>query len=227
MLTPRKTDRPRYRLKDDGYATIKRIYQGKERRGYVTRNADGMYTGRIGTIEVQAQSEADAFRYVVAEVEGLDVSEIRHDVLHQKKVQADTEAILDWLKDNATKHSGRLSFTNTDLARAIGKPKPDRPLGNLVSRLDFACYLTGLPSLGCAADKTFNGAWQRQEGYNTSWDFPAELMQRRAKAHHWSITDLDRIRHETQRLTSGIAHLAWKEEFAKREARIRTWAETC
>jgi hypothetical protein len=98
MLTQRKNDRPRYRLQDAGYATLKRIHQGKERRGHVTRNSDGVYTARIGTVEVQAPSEADAFRHVVAKVEGLDVSEIRHDVLHQKKVQADTEIILDWLK---------------------------------------------------------------------------------------------------------------------------------
>jgi hypothetical protein len=225
MLTPRKTDTPRYRLKDDGYPTFKWIYEGKERRGRVIHNADGTYTGRIGTIEVQAQSEADAFQHVYAKVTGLDVSEIRHGVLHQKKVQADTEAILDWLKDNATKHGGRLSFTNNDLARAIGKPKPDRPLGNLISRLDFACYLTALPSLGCAADKTFNGAWGERP--NRSWCFPIEQMQRRAKAHCWSSADLDRIRHETQRLTGGRAHLVWNEEIAKREARIRTWAETC
>jgi hypothetical protein len=225
MLTQKKTGRPRYRLQDAGYATLKWIYQGKERRGHVTRNGEDAYTGRIGTVEVQAQSEADAFQHVVAKVEGLDVSEIRHDVLHQKKVQADTEAILDWLKDNATKHGGRLSFTNADLARAIGKPKPDRPLGNLISRLDLACYLTGLPSLGCAADKTFNGAWGERP--NRRWRFPVEQMQRRAKTHCWSSADLDRIRHETQRLIGGRAHLVWKEELVKHEARIKTWAETC
>src|SRR6516165_3447032 len=81
-------------------------------------------------------------------------------------------------------------------------------------------------SLGCAADKTFAGAWQRQEKYNRSWDFPVEQMQRRAKTHHWSSADLDRIRHETQRLMGGSAPLVWREEFAKREARIRAWAET-
>jgi hypothetical protein len=210
-------------LKDAGYPTFKWIVSGRERSGRVIRNADGTFTGRIGTVEGHGQSEADAFRQVVAEVEGLDVSEISHDVLHQKKVQADTEAIIAWLKDNATTHCGRLSFANTDLAHAIGKRKPDQALGNLVSRLDFACYLAGLPSLGCAADKTFGGAWQRQD--NRGWDFPVEQMQRRDKTHHWSNADLDRIRHETRRLTSGSAPLVWREEFAKREARIRAWAE--
>jgi hypothetical protein len=225
MLTQRKNDRPRYRLQDAGYATLKRIHQGKERRGHVTRNSDGVYTARIGTVEVQAPSEADAFRHVVAKVEGLDVSEIRHDVLHQKKVQADTEIILDWLKTNAAKHGGRLAFSNNDLAHAIGKRKPDRALGNVVSRLDFGCYLTGLPALGCAAEETFRGAWQQRQ--NRSWDFPVELMQRRAKTHRWSAADLDRVRHETQRMIGGRAHLVWNEEIAKHEAGIRTWAETC
>ena len=177
----------------------------REQCGRVIGNADGTFTGRIGTVEAHGQSETDAFHQVWAAVEGLDVSEIRHDVLHQKKVQADTEAIIAWLKDNATAHDGRLSFTNTDLAHAIGKRKPDQALGNLVSRLDFACYLAGLPSLGCAADKTFAGAWQAQENYNRSWDFPVEQMRRRAKTHHWSGADLGRIRHETQRLIGGRA----------------------
>jgi hypothetical protein len=215
----------RFRLRDDGYPTFKWIYQGSERRGRVTKNADGTFTGRIGTVEANGQSENDAFLQVWAEVEGLDVSKIRHDVLHPKKVQADTEAIIDWLKANATTHRGRLSFTNTDLARAIGKQKPDQALGNLVSRLDFACYLTGLPSLGCAADQTFPGAWHRRENSKESWDYPLEQMRRRAKTHHWSGADLDRIRHETQRLTGGSARLLWGEEFAKREARIKEWAE--
>jgi hypothetical protein len=213
-------------LKDDGYPTFKWIVSGRERRGRVIGNADGTFTGRIGTVEAHGPSEVDAFRQVVAKVEGLDVSEIRHDVLHQKKVQADTEAIIAWLKDNAMTHGGRLSFTNTDLAHAVGKRKPDQALGNLVSRLDFACYLTGLPSLGCAAEGTFARAWQRKENSNRNWDFPVKQMRRRANIHHWSSADLDRIRHETQRLTGGSAHLVWGEEMAKREAQIRAWSET-
>jgi hypothetical protein len=51
----------KYRLKDEGYGTFKRIVQGKERRGLVSRNADGTFTGRIGSVEVQGQSENDAF----------------------------------------------------------------------------------------------------------------------------------------------------------------------
>jgi hypothetical protein len=212
-------------LKDDGYPTFKYIYQGNKKCGRVSKNADGTFTGRIGTVEAHGGSETDAFRRVWAEVEGLDVSEIRHDVLHQRKVQADTEAIIAWLKDNATEQSGRLSFTNTDLARVLGKQRPDQALGNLVSRLDFACYLTGLPSLGCAADKTFGRAWQRRDNSKLSWDFPLEQMRGRAKAHHWSGADLDRIRHETQRLTGGSARHLWDEEVAKRDVQIKAWAE--
>jgi hypothetical protein len=225
-LKPGETDVTRYRLKDDGYPTFKWIYQGNQRRGHVTRNADGTFTGRIGTVLAHGQSEDDAFHQVWAEVDGLDVSELRREVLHPKKVQTDTEAVIDWLSRNAAEHGGRLSFTNISLANAIGKRKPDQALGNLVSRLDFACYLTGLPTLGCAADETFKGAWQRQENYNRSWDFPVGQMRRRAKTHHWTDADFDRIRYETQRLTSGSAPLAWREEFAKREARIKAWAET-
>jgi hypothetical protein len=204
--------------------TFKWIVSGRERCGRVIRNADGTFTGQIGTVEAHGQSEADAFRQVVAAVTGLDVSEISHDVLHQKKVQADTEAIIDWLKDNAARHDGRLTFTNTDLARAIGKRKPDQALGNLMSRLDFACYLCGLPSLGCAAAETFAGAWQDvMVGVGTSRSNRcARAPGRIIGAAQISIASGT----ETQRLQSGRAPLAWGEELAKHEARIRTWAET-
>jgi hypothetical protein len=210
-------------LKDDGYPTFKWIVTGRERRGRVIRNADGTFTGRIGTVEAHGQSEDDVLQQVVAEVEGLSISEIRYNILHQKKVQADTEAIIDWLKDNAVKHDGHLVFTNIDLAHAIGKQKPDRPLGQLVSRLDFACCLAGLPSLGCAAAQTFADAWKPNRRHNIVW--PVERMRRRAHAHRWSAADLDRIRYETQRLASGSGRLLWDEGFAKHKARIEAWAE--
>lgn len=135
----------RYRLKDDGYPTFKKIYLGREQVGRVVQNADGSFTGRIGKIEVQAQTDIDALQQVVAEVEGLDISEISHDVLHMKKVQEQTQVILAWLKGNSEANGGKLQFTNTDLAFAIGRKKPDQALGNLVSRLDLACYHAGLP----------------------------------------------------------------------------------
>jgi hypothetical protein len=213
-----------YRLRDDGYATLKKICYGKTIVGHVFKDADG-FRAVIGKSEAHSPTEAEAFQQVLAQHLGQDISSIvkkSDDFLRMKKVQAHTQIILTWLKDNCTE--GRLSFTNTDLAKALGKKKPDRPLGNLISRLDFACYAAGLPPLGCAAEETFKEAWQPREGYDRSWNFPVGKMQRAAKTHRWSSVDFERILHETQRLTTGMGHLAWKDEFAKHEARIKEWA---
>lgn len=214
----------RYRLKDDGYPTFKWIYLGNERVGRVVKNADDTFKANIGKVEAQGQSEADAFQLVVADVLGMDISEISHDVLHMKKVQEQTQVILAWLADNAETNEGKLSFTNADLAKAVGKRKPDRFSGQMMSRLDYACYLAGLPPLGCAADKPFSQAWKAREGYNLSWDFPVDKMCQAAKAHRWTRADFDRIRHESQSLTAGMGHVVWKDGFAKHEARIKEWA---
>jgi hypothetical protein len=213
-----------YRLKDDGYATLKKICYGKTVVGHVFKDATG-FRAVIGKSEAHSPTETEAFQQVLAQHLGQEVSSIvenSNDFLRMKKIQAHTQIILSWLKDNC--RDGKLSFTNTDLAKALGKKKPDRPLGNLISRLDFACYAARLPPLGCAAKETFKDAWQQREGYNRGWDFPVEQMQRAAKAHRWSAGDFERILHETQRLTTGMGHLAWKDEFAKHEARIKEWA---
>jgi hypothetical protein len=212
-----------YRLLDDGYATIKKICYGRNVVGHVYKTDTG-YRAVIGKIEVRSPTEAGAFQEVVAAHTGQHISEIRRnsdDFLRMKKVQAHTEIILDFLKDNSAANGGKLSFTNNDIAIALGKKRPDRALGNLISRLDFACYVAGLPPLGCAADATFKDAWQGQGIID--WDFPLETMCRRAKSHRWSNSDFERILYETQRLTSGLAHVAWKEEFAKHEAKIKKW----
>ena len=216
-----------YKMRDDGYATMKKIFYGKTQVGHVFKNSDGSYRGKIHNIEVHSATEAGAFQEVVAAHTGQDIADIRRNsagFLRMKKVQAHTEIILEFLKGNATANGGQLIFTNTDVAVALGRKRPDQALGNLISRLDFACYLTGLPSLGCAAEATFKEAWQGQDIID--WHYPVETMCRRAKSHRWSDSDFERILHETQRMTSGMAHLVWKEELAKHEVRIKEWCLT-
>jgi hypothetical protein len=216
----------RYRLKDDGYPTFKWIYQGSERRGRVISNADGSFTGRIGTVEAEGQSEHDALNQVVAAVEGIDVSELNHELVNIKPVQERTQAILTWLTNHAEANGGRLAFNNTDLARAAGWPRPNQALGNLVSRLDLCCARAGLPALGCAADHTFKDAWSRpgENRVHYDWDFPVELMQRRAKSHRWTRADFERINRESRALLTGSAWMGWDEYMAKHEAKIKEWA---
>jgi hypothetical protein len=211
-----------YRLKDEG-PNFWRIYYGNTEVGFVSKRLD-FFRAVIAKIEVHAATKDDAFQQVIAKHIGQDISSIvknSGDFLRMKKVQAHTQTILIWLRDNC--RDGKLSFTNTDLAKALGKKKPDRPLGNLISRLDFACYKAGLPALGCAAEETFKDAWQEREGRD--WNFPVEQMRRVAKAHRWSSGDFERVLRETQLLTTGMGHLAWKDEHVKHDARIKEWAD--
>ena len=90
-----------------------------------------------------------------------------------------------------------------------------------MSRLDFACYVAGLPSIGCAAEKPFADAWQQQD---RTWKWPIRKMRAAARAHSWSSTDFDLILHETQRLTYGLGHVAWNDELARHDNKIMAWA---
>lgn len=111
-----------YSLKDNGYATIKKICYGRTVVCHVYKTDTG-YRGVIGKIEVRSRTETGAFQEVVAAHTGQHISEIRRnsdDFLRMKKVQAHTEIILDFLKGNSAANGGKLSFTNTDIAIALG-----------------------------------------------------------------------------------------------------------
>jgi hypothetical protein len=74
-------------------------------------------------------------------------------------VQVRTERLLDWLRSRAEANGGRLPpHTNAEAAAMLGigdMHKFGRAFGNIQSRLDFACYLAGLPPLGLAAEEPF------------------------------------------------------------------------
>ena len=106
-------------------------------------------------------------------------------------------------------------------ARTLGKKRAGQELGNLMSRLDFACYLAGLPSIGCTAEKPFADAWQQQ---HRSWKWPVKKMRAASKAHSWSSADFDLMLQETQQLSYGLGQVAWNDEHAKNDNKIMAWA---
>ncbi len=219
---------PRYRLEEPGYAnaSFRWINCDRKRVGRVMKNADDSFTGIVGRVQAQGSSWEDAKNRVVAEVEGISVSELTNELVQVRPVQERTQAILAWLANHAEDNDGRLNFTNTDLASAAGWPRPNQALGNLVSRLDLCCAKAGLPAIGCAAENTFKDAWQRpgENRVQHDWDFPVELMQRRAKSHRWTRDDFERINRESRALLIGSAYLAWDEYMTKHEAQIKDWA---
>lgn len=138
--------------------------------------------------------------------------------------QIRTEELLEWMKRLAAEVGGLGHFTNADAARALGMTdmhRHGRVLGNIQSRIDFACYRLGLPPLGLTAEAPFSDAWGQQD---RSWSYPVLSMQRAAKAFHWNERDFDALIGETASL-SGQAHLLWKAELRENEASVRAWAE--
>jgi hypothetical protein len=95
-----------------------------------------------------------------------------------------------------------------------------RAFGNIQSRLDFACYLAGLPPIGLAAEEPFARAWNQRD---RSWAFPNQSMQAATRAHVWTTRDFERVLSESENLP-GQAHQSWDNELSTNEANVRTWA---
>jgi hypothetical protein len=209
-----------YKLRDDGYATFKKIMIGRKWVGRVSQTAAG-FLAKIGDHEAEAQSEILALREVAAKVSqnpAEAIPESRVTARRVSSVQADTERVIEWLRELSRISEGHPKFTNADVAGTLGKKRPGKELGNLMSRLDFACYVAGLPPIGCVAEKPFADAWQQQ---NRAWKWPVKKMRAAAKAHSWNSADFDLILHETQHLSFGLGHAAWNDEL---ETKMMAWA---
>jgi hypothetical protein len=212
-----------YKLRDDGYANFKKIMNGRKWVGRVSQTAGG-FLAKIGNCEAESLTEMVALREVVAKVQEHQFEanpENRADSRRTSTVQADTVRVIQWLRELSQISDGHPEFTNADVARTLGKKRPGQELSNLISRLDFACYVAGLPSIGCTADKPFANAWQQQ---TRTWKWPVKKMRAAAKAHSWSLGDFDLLLHETQRLSYELGHVAWNDELAKSDTRIKAWA---
>ena len=212
-----------YKLRDDGYPTFKKIMNGRKWVGRVSPTTSG-FLAKIGDYEAEALTEIAAFREVVAKVsqQPVEANAGGHEKSRRTStVQADTERVIEWLRELSQISDGHPKFTNADVARTLGKKRPGQELGNLMSRLDFACYAAGLPSIGCTAEKPFADAWQQQ---NRTWKWPVRKMRAAARAHSWSSTDFDLLLHETQHLSYEVGHVAWNDELARCDNKIMAWA---
>ena len=140
------------------------------------------------------------------------------------KTQTRTEILLKWFQTRSEANGGRLaSFTNAEAAAVLGMTDMHqfgRVFGNIQSRIDFACYLGGLPPLGLAADAPFAKAWDQG---TRDWAFPIATMQAAARSHVWTPNDFDLVLRETQELP-GQAHIFWKKAITGNEAKVKAWA---
>ena len=139
--------------------------------------------------------------------------------------QQRTEQVLDWLAERAGQTGGFLKgYTNADVGAMLGfddLTRHGRVLGNIQSRLDFACYLAGVPPLGLCVVEHFANAWS-QEGRR--WAFPVPDMRLAAQTYNWSGSTLAIVR-ANARILPGQAAIPWRKELNEREADVRRWAE--
>lgn len=136
-------------------------------------------------------------------------------------IQTRTEELLRWLASLAEENEGHFPvYTNTDAAAALGMGdmhSHGRAYGNIVSRMDYACYKAGLPPLGLTADQPFSKAWGRRD---RDWAYPIPEMQAAAKGRTWKEKDFARVLQISETL-AGQAYLIWQ---AEPEDEVRKWA---
>jgi predicted HNH restriction endonuclease len=138
--------------------------------------------------------------------------------------QVRSEELLGWYRQRLSENGGLLSgHSNEDAGKVLGfsdLSKHGRVLGNITSRIDFACYACGLPPLGLTAQQPFGNAWSTQ---NRLWKFPVDQMKQAAQTKRWTAEDIDRITAKTAELP-GTASIPWKKEISQKESAIRDWA---
>ncbi len=138
--------------------------------------------------------------------------------------QGRCELLLEWLSERSIPTGWRITpFSNLEAAAAIGMEDMQRfgrVQGNIQSRIDFACYASGLPPLGLTAEHPFPDAWSQQE---RTWAFPIAEMQKAARKKQWKKSDFDRILDKTLELPAGASGV-WKQELAENEQGVRDWA---
>lgn len=138
--------------------------------------------------------------------------------------QIRTDKLMAWYQQHLADRAGILaSHSNADVGSVLGftdLAKHGRVLGNITSRIDFACYKTALPPLGLTATQPFANAWNQQ---NRSWAFPVKSMADAAQSRRWRRGDLEAVLDRVAELP-GQASIPWKKELAEREGAVREWA---
>lgn len=138
--------------------------------------------------------------------------------------QIRTDKLLAWYQSRLAESGGILKgHSNADAGAVLGfsdLTKNGRVLGNITSRIDFACYKAVLPPLGLTASQRFVNAWSQQ---SRSGAFPVQTMAASAQSRHWNAIDMEKILDRVSELP-GQASIPWKKELAEREASVREWA---
>lgn len=108
------------------------------------------------------------------------------------KRQESTEHFLAWLADRAAAGNGQIQpFTQFERCKVMGyEMDASIEVGNVQSRVDFACFRLGLPPLGLTAKEPFE-AWE-YDG-KALWAYPVASMTKAALERRWTPEDFDNL----------------------------------
>ncbi|MEX3007197.1 HNH endonuclease [Hoeflea sp. TYP-13] len=137
--------------------------------------------------------------------------------------QIRTDKLIGWWREMIAARGQIGGYSNTDVGEFFGfhdLSSYGRVLGNITSRIDFACYKCGLPPLGLCAETPFARAWRQED---RRWAFPQDQMAAASKSRNWTAADLDAIQIATRELP-GTASIPWRNELREAEALVRDWA---
>ncbi|WP_420210830.1 hypothetical protein ACN8ZM_06895 [Burkholderia aenigmatica] len=136
--------------------------------------------------------------------------------------QVRTKALLQWLRTIASDNQGViLPFSNSDAAAVLGMNSRTDGVaqGNIQSRIDYACFVFGLPPLGLIAAEPYE-TWAELSGESAT---RGAAILRAARGRIWSDADFDDLLHEIEQMP---AQAPWRESAQVEPDKIKAWVRS-
>jgi hypothetical protein len=214
-----------YTLKDDGYATFKKIMLGGRLVGRVFKREHD-YEGIIGDARARAFTEREALEAVVEAVGGsLPQPRSRRTgtIRPRMKTLATASDALDMAI--ADHKAGRPALSYGAWAERLGvdKRRDARWFGKISGLIDAACVLADVPCFGLSHFRLADGSLNRKSWRNQP-EAVREIIHRNAEHGSWSEHDLEKIKDclaEFMALQLGPTK-AW--EHVKERVDVAAWA---
>lgn len=95
-----------------------------------------------------------------------------------------------------------------------------RHIGQLCKRIDYACFITGLPALALNAVQTPKG--DVSSAFPIAWsEFKQEIVEK-SKAHVWTVEQLEKVEKALKALSDDSARKLW-ESLVARGSKVIRW----
>ena len=107
-------------------------------------------------------------------------------------------------------------------AEFIGRDeKSSRYVGQVVSRIDYACFISGLPMISIHRVRKPDGSINLDSLGGAEWKRWADEIQATTVAHQWTQEELDTVERAIHNLPEHSARLLWADVGTWDEKKIR------